>query len=83
MSVDKKMLVYWQFPGLCTFFFKTSTWYILLMLYYAVVKTVRDSLDFFPMVMPKPCSGDFHVIMHVMVIKLCRFSQLLKVYDLS
>jgi len=28
--------------GLCTFFFKTSTWYLLFMLYYAL----RDSLDF-------------------------------------
>jgi len=28
------------------------------MLYYAVISTFRDSLDF-PMLMPKPCSGDF------------------------
>ena len=52
-------MVYWKYPGLCTFFFKTSTWYLLFMLYYAVIYTFRDSLDFFPMLMPKPCSGDF------------------------
>ena len=39
-------MVYWKCPGLCTFFFKTSTWYILFMLYYAVIMTFRDSLEF-------------------------------------
>ena len=52
-------MVYRKCPGLCTFVFKTSTQYLLFMLYCAVIWTFGDSLDFFPMLMPKPCSGDF------------------------
>jgi len=29
-------------------FFKTSTWNLLFLLFYAVIKTFTDSLDFFP-----------------------------------
>ena len=52
------IIVYWKCPGLCTFFFKTSTWYLAI-----VYALLRRSLDFygqfrfFPMLMPKPCSG--------------------------
>ena len=30
-------MVYWKCSGLCTLFFKTSTWYLLFMLHYAVI----------------------------------------------
>jgi len=39
-------LVYWK--CLCSFFFKNNTWYLLFMLYCAVIYNFGDSLDFPP-----------------------------------
>jgi len=46
------------------------------MLFYVVIYTFRGSLDFFPMLMPKPCSGDFKVQKLNKILKKLRKSEI-------
>jgi len=53
VSVDKKIISphnewYIENVLVCAHFFKTSTWYLMVMLFCAVICTSRDSLEFIP-----------------------------------
>ena len=69
--MDKKMIsphIDWgigKCPGLCTIIFKTSTWYLKFMLYYAVIKICLGYLIKKIMFMPKLCSGRIISIIHI------------------